>query len=981
MEDPATAHKINIGKNATVLLDNISINHSGNLTKTTTELGAGLTCGANSTIIIKGNCYVTSCYIWCAGIYVSNGLTIKEHESGGRLEVSGVSYGSGIGTWGNTEWPDGSLTIESGTIIATGAGNSPGIGPCAGSGGKTSTFGNIYIKGGNITAVGGKAAAGIGAGWNSECGEIVITGGKITASSTEMTSNYAAAIGGAHNGNCGKITINAQVGVPIEVKVTKASNATYSIGAGSGTSTCGELWADEYYYGTVNTSPYTYNGIYSKNDGTFTWYTDLVTREASVGLNAGYTGTTIEVPASYTDDKSREFTTTGIDGYAFDGFTSLTKITLPASIKKMGRNVFSGNSGLIEVICNAVTPPTLDPDALYDLAITALIRVPNASIAAYKTAKYWEAKATQIGALEPEVTKVINGVRYDINLDAQTCTVVALPSPELYKDTVIIPEKVMCDGLECTVMAIDEKAFAGCSNLKRVEIQGNTDFVAIGSMAFSQCSGLEFLVCNAEIPPMLDGTAVFYHVPTTMVIYVPGKSVATYQGKLQWNDFIIRDIDYPAKKAELRALVQDMADLITYCDGGNFISSDNVALVALTNAWGDANTVYYDESPTITIADVNQAINKATDDLNTAHTDLLAAAKDRLTALVNDDFAPLKTAVQDVFQDNTLANQISDHATALATAIPTITSVLAGKNLFNDYQTTFNGDRDAAIAVAKTWGKSALDLLLEPGDSQACIDIVNNAKAEVDALAWVDTKTTAENLAALKAQAEKIAKDTDDALKAQRESEKPVAVAVCDFTTKANGWSDYNLTKEYDNAWIVRGGANAGATLAEMRMGGKKSRLLDPVYVANKDAFTKEVNAVKVYYNKDSFKETGMGITEWGVKVYNDAARTSLITTVKGNNSDIKKDEATEVKISALASMPWPLGAYFEVYWSLVNTNTDKNGIVRVAMIEFWYDKTATDIDQTTNDQRPMTDKVLRNGQVLIIRDGRTYNILGAEVE
>ncbi len=42
---------------------------------------------------------------------------------------------------------------------------------------------------------------------------------------------------------------------------------------------------------------------------------------------------------------------------------------------------------------------------------------------------------------------------------------------------------------------------------------------------------------------------------------------------------------------------------------------------------------------------------------------------------------------------------------------------------------------------------------------------------------------------------------------------------------------------------------------------------------------------------------------------------------------------------------------------------------------------TATDVDQTTNDLRPMTNKVLRNGQVLIIRDGRTYNILGAEVE
>ena len=39
---------------------------------------------------------------------------------------------------------------------------------------------------------------------------------------------------------------------------------------------------------------------------------------------------------------------------------------------------------------------------------------------------------------------------------------------------------------------------------------------------------------------------------------------------------------------------------------------------------------------------------------------------------------------------------------------------------------------------------------------------------------------------------------------------------------------------------------------------------------------------------------------------------------------------------------------------------------------------TPESIDQTTNDQRPMTNKVLRNGQLLIERNGHTYTLTGA---
>ena len=45
------------------------------------------------------------------------------------------------------------------------------------------------------------------------------------------------------------------------------------------------------------------------------------------------------------------------------------------------------------------------------------------------------------------------------------------------------------------------------------------------------------------------------------------------------------------------------------------------------------------------------------------------------------------------------------------------------------------------------------------------------------------------------------------------------------------------------------------------------------------------------------------------------------------------------------------------------------------------FEPSSEDIDQITNDQSSITNKVLRNGQLFILRDGKTFNILGAEVK
>ena len=88
--------------------------------------------------------------------------------------------------------------------------------------------------------------------------------------------------------------------------------------------------------------------------------------------------------------------------------------------------------------------------------------------------------------------------------------------------------------------------------------------------------------------------------------------------------------------------------------------------------------------------------------------------------------------------------------------------------------------RDAAIAVFKAQGPTALKNelagLSPDTDSEACKAIVTKAQGEVDKLAWDDMKSITENIAILKPLIAALLKDTDDALKAQRESETTTGI-------------------------------------------------------------------------------------------------------------------------------------------------------------------------------------------------------------
>ncbi len=151
------------------VIDNYTVPNGYTLTGTLNNDGmisvpAGATVTLNNATINKSSGYNYSPGITCLGdaTIILNGTNIVK------------GFGSGTDNPGIAVPQGSTLTIQgSGSLDASSGGYAPGIGG--------SDCGNIVISGGTITATGSNRGAGIGSYYNSSCGNITITGGTVTA--------------------------------------------------------------------------------------------------------------------------------------------------------------------------------------------------------------------------------------------------------------------------------------------------------------------------------------------------------------------------------------------------------------------------------------------------------------------------------------------------------------------------------------------------------------------------------------------------------------------------------------------------------------------------------------------------------------------------------------------------------------------------------------------------------------------------------
>ena len=215
-----------------------------NITETA---NVGVAPGATMNLTIEGANTIKSSE---AGIYVPVGATLVINGNG-SLNVSGNVGGAGIG--GAVYVPDGNY--------------SAGDPNC----------GTVEIKGGTVTATGGRMAAGIGGGIDTEGnpgngGNVTINGGAVTAAGgVDASGNYGGAgIGGgagetasSRAGSGGTLTISGG-----HVTLTAGNSTSYGFGQGTGRApggTCELTLTDASYLDSSTTlDP---NGKYTINGG------------------------------------------------------------------------------------------------------------------------------------------------------------------------------------------------------------------------------------------------------------------------------------------------------------------------------------------------------------------------------------------------------------------------------------------------------------------------------------------------------------------------------------------------------------------------------------------------------------------------------------------------------------------------------------------------------------------------------------------
>ena len=252
--------KISIADGATVTLKNASINAdctwtSGNY--------AGLNCLGDATITLEAGTTntVKGFNMNYPGIHVPSGKTLTINGTGAlaaspnTTNVGQSATGAGIG--GGVGLSCGNIVIAGGTITASSASHSAGIGS-GGNPAGTQTCGNITITGGTVTATcNASYGAGIGGGINGGCGNISITGGTVTASGASAGAGGAGIGCGGTKSTVGTITIADTV-----TKVTAVKGySAQSIGKGFSSDTCvcgtvtvgGTVYADG-----ISASPYVY---------------------------------------------------------------------------------------------------------------------------------------------------------------------------------------------------------------------------------------------------------------------------------------------------------------------------------------------------------------------------------------------------------------------------------------------------------------------------------------------------------------------------------------------------------------------------------------------------------------------------------------------------------------------------------------------------------------------------------------------------
>ena len=272
---------------------------------------------------------------------------------------------------------------------------------------------------------------------------------------------------------------------------------------------------------------------------------------------------------------------TSIGGTAFYNCSSLTSVTIPESVTSIGYSAFEGCSSLTSVTWNAKNcdDASVSKDAPF-YGITSQIKSFTFGEAVEYVPAYlcYEMGELTSVTIPNSVTSIGKQAFYGCS--------------SLTKTNYTGDIAGWCNirfGFYANPMNYSHNFYINDQEIKDLVIPNSVD--SIHYYAFYRCSSLTSVTCEAETPPTV-GQYAFDGVSKSIPVYVPCGCVKAYKAANGWKDFT--NIQEPLLEYSIEVYVNDTimgsakVDYNTFCEGNQISATPNIGYHFVQ--WSDGNT-------------------------------------------------------------------------------------------------------------------------------------------------------------------------------------------------------------------------------------------------------------------------------------------------------------------------------------------------------------------------------------------------------